>query len=343
MPIKPSYEELEERVERAEKALRSRARELNCLYTVFEIINSRSMGLEDRLEQIARVIAKGWQYSEIACGRVVFEGCEYTSDNFEASPWRQAADIVVDGKKVGVIEVRYREERPDNFEGPFLKEERDVINAIAGRVSRFVERMRLREALRASEEKYHTIFETTGTATIIIDQDMTISLANREFEKLSGYSREELEGKKNWREFVAKDDLARINEYRQARRIEPNSAPKNYTFKLIDKHNDLRDIFATIALIPKTGTSVASFIDITDLKQAREEREELHRRLEEALTKVLSGFLPICEYCKKIKDEKGDWNQIEVYIRDRSDAEFTHGICPECGKRLYSEEWDDDD
>lgn len=77
--------------------------------------------------------------------------------------------------------------------------------------------------------------------------------------------------------------------------------------------------------------------DITDIKVAEEKREELVRELQEALAKVkqLSGLLPICSACKKIRDDKGYWQQIEAYIHEHSDAEFSHGICPECFKALY--------
>jgi GAF domain-containing protein len=72
-------------------------------------------------------------------------------------------------------------------------------------------------------------------------------------------------------------------------------------------------------------------------KRALEDREQLILQLQKALTEVkqLSGLLPICASCKKIRDDKGYWNQIESYIRDRSEAEFSHGICPDCMKKLY--------
>jgi PAS domain-containing protein len=77
--------------------------------------------------------------------------------------------------------------------------------------------------------------------------------------------------------------------------------------------------------------------DITDRKQAEEDKKELILELREALSQVksLSGLLPICASCKKIRDDKGSWKQIEAYIRERSKVEFSHGICPECAKRLY--------
>jgi DNA-binding response OmpR family regulator len=74
-------------------------------------------------------------------------------------------------------------------------------------------------------------------------------------------------------------------------------------------------------------------------KRAADEREQLVAELQEALARVkqLSGMLPICASCKKIRDDKGYWKQIETYIRDHSEADFSHSICPECAKGLYTE------
>ncbi len=72
-------------------------------------------------------------------------------------------------------------------------------------------------------------------------------------------------------------------------------------------------------------------------KKVEEEREQLVNQLQDTLAhlKVLRGMLPICASCKKIRDDKGYWNQIESYIREHSEAEFSHGICPDCAKKLY--------
>jgi len=203
MKRRPTYEELEQKVKKLEK-------ELNCLYTVLEIINRPGISLEQRLQEVVASVSQGWQYSEIASARLMFEGQVYVSDRFEGGPCRQAADLILDGKKVGVIEVYYGEERPERDEGPFLRAERDLINAIARRIGIFVERRRADEA-----------------------------------------------------------------------------------------------------------------------------RERVQKRLQKALTKILSGFLPICAKCKKIRDDAGNWVQIEAYIGDRTEVEFTHSICPKCAKELY--------
>jgi PAS domain S-box-containing protein len=80
-------------------------------------------------------------------------------------------------------------------------------------------------------------------------------------------------------------------------------------------------------------------LDITEQKQLEEHRERLIEELRNALAdiKTLRGMLPICAWCKKIRDDRGYWNQIEEYISDHSDARFTHGICPECQKKLEQE------
>jgi hypothetical protein len=85
--------------------------------------------------------------------------------------------------------------------------------------------------------------------------------------------------------------------------------------------------------------AIECFLEITDRKKLEAEKDELIAKLGTTLDKVnlLSGLIPICASCKKIRDDDGYWSQIEVYIRDHSEAEFSHGICPECSKRLYPE------
>ena len=87
---------------------------------------------------------------------------------------------------------------------------------------------------------------------------------------------------------------------------------------------------------------VESFQDISERIKAENAKAELINDLQEALDRVnlLDGLLPICSSCKKIRDDKGYWNQIETYIREHSTAEFSHGICPECAKKLYPEYYD---
>jgi len=129
------------------------------------------------------------------------------------------------------------------------------------------DRKRIEKDLIESEKKYRTTFETTGTAITIIDEDTTISLVNSRFEKLSGYSRAELEGKISWTKFVVPEDLSRMKQYHQKRRIDPNAAPSQYEFRFVNRYGKIRHVLINIAMIPGTGKSVASLMDITELKR----------------------------------------------------------------------------
>ena len=111
------------------------------------------------------------------------------------------------------------------------------------------DRMKAEERLRASEDLYRTIFETTGTATIIVEEDTTVTLVNTEFEKLSGAPKDYWEGRRKWTEFVHEKDRERMLGYHARRRVEPESVPRNYEFSLVDRQGTVRDVIITISLI----------------------------------------------------------------------------------------------
>ena len=119
-------------------------------------------------------------------------------------------------------------------------------------------------ALKKSEELYRTTFENTGLPSVLIEENTIICLANAEFERLTGYSRSEIEGKKCWTEFVVKEDLDRMLAQHRLRRENAQQALKNYEFRLLTRAGDVRNIYLTIDLIPGTKKSVASLLDFTE-------------------------------------------------------------------------------
>jgi len=194
--------------------LGERIKELNCLYNISHLVEKPDISLEETLQETVDLIPLSWQYPEITCARLILQDQTFTTDNFNETVWKQASDIMVHGERIGTLEVVCLEERPGSDEGPFLKEERSLINAIVRRLGKVIERKQAEEALK-------------------------------------------------------------------------------------------------------------------------QERDNLQAALAEV--KTLGGLLPICAHCKKIRDDKGYWNQIEAYIRDHSEADFSHSICPECAKNLYPE------
>jgi PAS domain S-box-containing protein len=126
------------------------------------------------------------------------------------------------------------------------------------------------EALKNSELYYRTIFQNTGTAMVIMEQDTTLSLVNAESIKYIGYPPAALEGKRKAVEFVAKSDLERILEYQKLRMLDPDKAPRNYELKIVDRYGKMRDVLVTIAPIPGAKKNIASFLNITERKKIEE-------------------------------------------------------------------------
>lgn len=169
---------------------------------------------------------------------------------------------------------------------------------------------RAQERLRESEAKYRTIFENTGAATLILEEDMTISLVNAEFEKQSGYAKAEVEGRKTWLDIVAGEDMDRMKAYHMLRREDADAAPRNYEFRFVTRKGEIRDVFITIAMIPGTGQSVASLLNITERKQAeaalRQREQELSLKTQnlEDLNTALTVLLKRREEDKIELEEK---------------------------------------
>lgn len=142
-------------------------------------------------------------------------------------------------------------------------------------------RKRSEAMIRESELRYRTIFENTGTAAIIIEDDTQISLANTQFEKLSGYLREEIEFTMNWPSFVHPDDRAIMVKRHQERRLGSVPVEKSYEFRFINRQGEIRNILLTVDLIPGTKKSVASMLDITDRKNKEIQLQESESRYRE--------------------------------------------------------------
>jgi PAS domain S-box-containing protein len=178
------------------------------------------------------------------------------------------------------------------------------VTAAIEMVDDITEHFRAQRAVADSEARYRAIFETTGTATMIIEDDMTISMVNEQFEKESGYSKADVEGKMKWTEFMHPGDVGQMKVYHYQRRIDPEGVPRNYEIRVRDLNGRIRNVSATVSIIPGTKRSVASLMDITVRKQA-EERLKVSERF---LTDVIN-FLPDATF---VIDGEGNviaWNR----------------------------------
>lgn len=131
-----------------EHDINERVKELTCLYTIAELVERPGITLDEIYQETTSLLRQSWRYSEVTCARITVDGQEYSTANYSETEWTQSADIKVHGTKVGTVEVRYLEERPASDEGPFSKEERLLIDAVAERLGRITERIRSENRLK---------------------------------------------------------------------------------------------------------------------------------------------------------------------------------------------------
>jgi PAS domain S-box-containing protein len=225
----------------------------------------------------------------------------------------------------------------DYLKKPFESEElytsvRNILNQRA-----------LEKNLKNSDKRYETLVNIIPQGIQITDLDGKITFSNSAHHKIHGYINGGLIGKYIWEMIAKEEDKIKTKEYYKYLIREQ---PKPELYFNADRTKDGRLIYSQIDwdyIRDSNGdlTGIISVIsDITERNHAEKGREKILKALQEALenVKTLSGLLPICAHCKKIRDDQGYWNQIEGYIQKHSDAQFSHGMCPECSDELYGKE-----
>jgi len=277
--------------ERFLNEITERVKELNCLYALSELSHQFELPLEELFQKIVDLIPDAWKYSDIACARIRFENNEFKTDNFRISEWKQETGIKVFGKEAGSIEVIYLEEKPKEYRGPFLREEVDLLNAIADQLGEMIERRKTRDALKSSEEYFRVLTENSSDIIMVLDKDATVTYISNSIETILGYSPEEMIGE-NAFQFVIPEDTPNV-----MRRFKElmNNPEIIHTTELHIRHKDgTEHIFEGKAKNFIEKQSIPRVIinarDITERKKSEEELRSLKQQIEFILGATKTGL-----------------------------------------------------
>jgi signal transduction histidine kinase len=139
--------------QRAQAALQERIKELTCLYKIAQVMENPQKPLDEVLQSVVEALPSAWQFPDIASARIIFDQRIFVTPNFRDSNYTQKADLLAQGKWRGSVEVAYEREKPDIYEGPFLKEERHLIDTVARQISLFVEQKETEEEKELLQEQ----------------------------------------------------------------------------------------------------------------------------------------------------------------------------------------------
>jgi PAS domain S-box-containing protein len=196
------------------------------------------------------------------------------------------------------------------------------------------ERKRAVQRLEDEIDRRRVLVQQSRDGIVVLDRDCTVVEANERFADMLGYTVEEALGLRVW------DWDDKFTEA-EARGLAADVDEAGHHFETRHRRKDgtVIDVELSNSGVEFNGQKLIFCVcrDVTDRNRAAEERERLIAELRGALAeiKALRGILPICASCKNIRDEKGEWHQFESYLQARSDARFSHSICPDCAKSLY--------
>jgi PAS domain S-box-containing protein len=277
--------------QRAVSALKERTKDLSCLYGISALLELPGISVDKLLKGTVRLLPSAWQFPETTVARIVLEGQTFQTARFRETSWMLSRQIIVQGKTVGTIEVCYLEERPASDEGPFLKEERQLLDSIAERLGRNIGRMRAAGALQESEEWCRSFFEHSSDGLLCLSPNGEIVTLNQSFARMHGYSVEDM----------LKIDLKNLDTPGTSQLVPERMrlilAGNRSTFELEHYHKDGHRVplEVTVSMIKVGGRKyvLASHRDITKRKQAEKSFHEAHRRTVAVLESITDGFFSL--------------------------------------------------
>lgn len=301
--------------------MNERVKELRGLYGASTLVNSSDKTAEEVIRGIVELLPPAWQYPEITCARISLNGREYTSKCWTETQWKQSSDIIVANEKIGCLEVVYKEEKPEIDEGPFLKEERSLINALTRIIENFVQQRNAQEQLKESQRTMSTLMSNLPGMVYrcMNDEFWTMKFISGGSYDLTGYTEEELldNNALSYADLIHPDDqeytttqvnnaLAERRQFQSEYRIKTKSGVQKWVWEkgigVWDENDNLLFLEGFIT-------------DITDRKKFEEElkkhQEHLEELVKERTLKLEQSMMKLKESGKEVRGLK---QQIEYIL-----------------------------
>jgi PAS domain S-box-containing protein len=287
--LESSRRKLKHEVSVATRDLGERVKELNCLYAISRLAGTQDISLDEILQGTVELIPPSWQYPQIACARIVLDDREYRTDPYTGFQCQLCSDIMVYGKQSGMVEVAYMEATPESDEGPFLQEERDLLNAIAERLGSIIERKQAEQQLRFQSH----LLEAVEQAVIVTDFEGYVIYWNPFAEWLYGWSAEEAMGRRTRElELISDEDAQQQNAEIMACMQAGESWSGEYNMRC--RNGTLLPVETTLTPITNSAGELTHIIglsyNITERKKSEEalaESEKQYRDLVERVSDVI--------------------------------------------------------
>ncbi len=319
--------EIQKKLETQAFDLQERFKELHCLYDISSVVEDYGNSIKNIYSNAVNVITKGFNHIEHASARISIRGQEYKTDNFKETAWSLKEDIVASKKVVGFVEFCYLKDFPQLDEGPFLKEEKSMLHAIAERLGHVTERKDYETDLKESEEKHRLLFETSKDAMMIVVPENGFLDCNTETCRMFDV--------KNKEEFLNLHPADVSPEYQPDGRTSKEAADEmmrvalekgSNFFEWVHKKKNGEDFYASVLLTKFTlkGRVVlqATVRDITQIKKASDDIKKAKEYAE-----MLFDFTPSAIYTVDKDSKITSWNKKAQELTGYSESEMLGKPC----------------
>jgi len=282
----------EKELQKSMGELDERVKELNCLFEISRLVEKRNLTEDGIIQGILDLIPPAWQYPDITCAKITLKGKAVKTRDYKETAWQQTSDIIVHGVPSGNLVVGLLEERPERDDGPFQQEERALLDAIAERVGRIIERRWAQDEVQKSEEKFRELMENMHSGAAVFEavaggEDFEVKDFNRSGEKIENIDRDEVIGRRVTDAFPG---IKKLGLFDVLLRVWKTGLPEHFSGGVYQDNRTPPSWRENYVYRLSSGDIVAVYQDVTEQKLAQKALEESEKRFRDLVEHALTGI-----------------------------------------------------